>query len=183
MGRWLRGLRGWAGVEFRTLFAAELVDVIDRLGVDTTNYMLRNWRGLIRLPLDGQRGQGAQTERPTLIPTEGEAGGGMSRQLAPGSYLRKMSYERRPGGCGRPSLSVRLVCPALPADARLEAPLTPTMEAARRLARTLAQSRGFDAERLLSLLRRLAREPKAQVGQQPSVLPSSLSGALPKLGV
>lgn len=36
------------------------------------------------------------------------------------------------------------------------------MAAARRLARTLAQSRGFDAERLLSLVRRLLREPKAQ---------------------
>jgi hypothetical protein len=36
------------------------------------------------------------------------------------------------------------------------------MLAARRLARTLAQSRGFDAERLLSLLRRLLQEPKAQ---------------------
>lgn len=36
------------------------------------------------------------------------------------------------------------------------------MAAARRLARTLAQSRGFDAERILSLVRRLLREPKAQ---------------------
>jgi hypothetical protein len=40
--------------------------------------------------------------------------------------------------------------------------MTPTMLAARRLARTLAQSRGFDAERLLSLVRRLVQEPKAQ---------------------
>lgn len=36
------------------------------------------------------------------------------------------------------------------------------MAAARRLAQTLAQSRGFDAERILSLARRLLREPKAQ---------------------
>jgi hypothetical protein len=36
------------------------------------------------------------------------------------------------------------------------------MAAARRLARTLAQSRGFDAERIFSLVRRLLREPKAQ---------------------
>ena len=43
-----------------------------------------------------------------------------------------------------------------------EEDLTPTMAAARRLARTLAQSRGFDAERILSLVRRLLREPKAQ---------------------
>lgn len=43
-----------------------------------------------------------------------------------------------------------------------EEELTPTMAAARRLAQTLAQSRGFDAERILSLVRRLLREPKAQ---------------------
>ncbi|KAM3574399.1 hypothetical protein VYU27_003692 [Nannochloropsis oceanica] len=43
-----------------------------------------------------------------------------------------------------------------------EEDMTPTMLAARRLARTLAQSRGFDAERLLSLVRRLLQEPKAQ---------------------
>ncbi len=36
------------------------------------------------------------------------------------------------------------------------------MAAAQRLARTLAQSRGFDAERILSLVRRLLREPRAQ---------------------
>ena len=40
--------------------------------------------------------------------------------------------------------------------------MTPTMLAARRLAQTLAQSQGFDAERLLSLARRLLQEPKAQ---------------------
>jgi hypothetical protein len=40
--------------------------------------------------------------------------------------------------------------------------MTPTMLAARRVARTLALSRGFDAERLLPLVRRLVQEPKAQ---------------------
>ena len=49
-----------------------------------------------------------------------------------------------------------------PLRTHTEDDMTPTMLAARRLARTLAQSRGFDAERLLSLVRRLLQEPKAQ---------------------
>ncbi len=34
------------GAEFRRIFAAELVDAADRLGADTTDYVLRNWRTL-----------------------------------------------------------------------------------------------------------------------------------------
>lgn len=34
------------GSEFRRIFAAELVDAVDRLGADTTSYVLRNWRAL-----------------------------------------------------------------------------------------------------------------------------------------
>jgi hypothetical protein len=33
-----------AGEEFRLIFASELVNSIDRLGVDTTNYVVKNWR-------------------------------------------------------------------------------------------------------------------------------------------
>lgn len=34
------------GSEFRRIFARELVDAVDRLGADTTSYVLRNWRAL-----------------------------------------------------------------------------------------------------------------------------------------
>ena len=50
--------------------------------------------------------------------------------------------------------------PCLSCPAAEDAP--PSITAARRLALTLASSRGFDTERLLSLVRRLLREPKAQ---------------------
>jgi hypothetical protein len=34
------------GADFRRIFAAELVNAVDQLGADTTDYVLRNWRVL-----------------------------------------------------------------------------------------------------------------------------------------
>jgi len=40
------------------------------------------------------------------------------------------------------------------------------MLSARRLARTLTQSKGLEGDKIIALIRRLMREPKAQVGRR-----------------
>ena len=37
------------GEEFRRIFAAELVEAVDRLGADTTDYVIKNWRTSLTL--------------------------------------------------------------------------------------------------------------------------------------
>lgn len=65
------------GSEFRRIFAAELVDAVDRLGADTTSYVLRNWRALA---------QGTPLGPVVVPPTVGLAGvGGVAHD--PGRFL------------------------------------------------------------------------------------------------